>query len=117
MCIDWKKRAPVIRLEYFDGDRVSVVEWSQLLLKATSGYLTIHFNKDVSDDQVRTLVLVHGATTEALVRTSFATSVIDIRPAQAAQCAGLFIFKAVAKEHGMLRYQWVATLAPLFTDF
>ncbi|MDG2980522.1 tRNA (adenosine(37)-N6)-threonylcarbamoyltransferase complex ATPase subunit type 1 TsaE [Latilactobacillus curvatus] len=60
--------------EYFDGDGVSVVEWSQFIAEELpSDYLTIHFNKDVSDDQVRTLVLdPHGAHYEALVRTSFA---------------------------------------------
>lgn len=60
--------------EYFDGDGVSVIEWSQFIAEELpSDYLTIHFNKDVSDDQVRTLVLdPHGAHYEALVRTSFA---------------------------------------------
>lgn len=60
--------------EYFDGNGVSVIEWSQFIAEELpSDYLMIHFNKDVHDDQVRTLVLEpHGARYEALVRASFA---------------------------------------------
>ncbi|WP_426355777.1 tRNA (adenosine(37)-N6)-threonylcarbamoyltransferase complex ATPase subunit type 1 TsaE [Latilactobacillus sakei] len=59
--------------EYFDGDGVSVIEWSQFIAdELPSDYLTIHFNKNDDDDQMRTLVFEpHGARYTALVEASF----------------------------------------------
>ena len=59
--------------EYFDGDGVSVIEWSQFIAdELPSDYLTIHFNKNDDDDQMRTLVFEpHGTRYTALVEASF----------------------------------------------
>ncbi|AUX12252.1 tRNA (adenosine(37)-N6)-threonylcarbamoyltransferase complex ATPase subunit type 1 TsaE [Latilactobacillus sakei] len=59
--------------EYFDGDGVSVIEWSQFIAdELPSDYLTIHFNKNDDDDQMRTLVFEpHGARYTALIAASF----------------------------------------------
>lgn len=55
--------------EYFDGDGVSVVEWSQFIKdELPPTYLIIHFIKDENDDSRRTLRFEpHGERARKLV--------------------------------------------------
>ena len=55
--------------EYFDGDGVSVVEWSQFIKdELPPTYLLIHFIKDENDDSRRTLRFEpHGERARKLV--------------------------------------------------
>lgn len=59
--------------EYFDGDGVSVIEWSQFIAgELPADYLVIHFNKVDQVDNDRNLVLEpRGPRYLALVQTSF----------------------------------------------
>lgn len=59
--------------EYFDGDGVSVIEWSQFIAdELPNDYLIIHFNKIATDDQQRSLVLEpHGQRYQTLIQASF----------------------------------------------
>ncbi len=55
--------------EYFDGEGVSVVEWSQFVAdELPAQYLVVKLLKDETDDDKRTLVLEpHGAHYEQLI--------------------------------------------------
>ena len=55
--------------EYFDGDGVSVVEWSQFIKdELPPTYLIVHFIKDENDDCCRTLQFEpHGKRAKELV--------------------------------------------------
>lgn len=57
--------------EYFNGDGVSVVEWSQFVEDdLPAEFLVVHFIKDEHDDDRRTLVFEpHGSRYERLLRT------------------------------------------------
>ena len=57
--------------EYFDGDCVSVVEWSQFVSdELPAEYLVIHLKKDEHDDNKRTLIFEpHGARYQSLIET------------------------------------------------
>lgn len=55
--------------EYFDGEGVSVVEWSQFVAdELPAQYLVVKLLKDETDDDKRTLVFEpHGAHYEQLI--------------------------------------------------